>query len=307
MIHDIKIVKMSEAVQVPFFESRRVDLALDWNALLNGALRGKIVIASPRLNFIDAPTEEEEQTGAGQPWLAMLDQLFPFRIDSAEVIDGEVHFHAFHVQPQVDVYLSDVNATLTNLSNAKGSVDPLVATVTADGTAMDTGRFSFELDFDPRSYRPTFDLAFQLLDLDVVRLDALTRAYGDFDFAEGRFDLVIEAAARNGFLDGNVKPLFRNLKVLSIRDFKHDDPLQILWEAIVGATQTIFKNQSRDQFGTSFAIQGDLDDPRMSILEIIGNTLRNAFVQAYLPRLDRRIERDLARDGASPTHQEDSR
>jgi hypothetical protein len=296
-IHDVQIVKTDHSVPVPFFESRKVDFSLDWNSLWQGKARGKIIMERPRLNFVDGPTEEETQTGAYQPWLGMIDQLFPFRIDKAEIKEGEVHFHTFHVEPEVDVYLSDVQATITNLTNVEDKVDPLIANVTARGTAMDTGRFRFRMDLDPRSYRPTFDLALQLLDVDVTRLDALTHAYGNFDFEEGQFDLVIEAAARNGFVDGNVKPLFRNLKVLSIRDFKTDNPFQIFWEAVVGLTSTVFKNQSRDQFGTSFAIQGDIEDPRTNILEMVGNVLRNAFIQAYLPRLDRRIERDLAGDG----------
>lgn len=297
-IRDVQIVKTTHAVPVPFFESRQVDFSLDWDALFHGALRGKITMAAPRLNFVDGPTEEESQTGAYEPWLGMLDQLFPFRIDKAEITNGEVHFLAAHFEPPVDVYLSEVEATLTNLSNAEGSVDPLIAGVRARGTAMDTGRFRFRMDLDPTSYRPTFDLALQLLDVDVTRLDALTRAYGNFDFEQGSFDLVIEAAARNGFVDGNVKPLFRNIKVLSIRDFKTDNPFQIFWEAVVGAAGTVFKNQPRDQVGTSFAIQGDMEDPRTSIFEIVGNVLRNAFVEAYLPRLDRRIQRDLAGDHA---------
>ena len=60
----------------------------------------------PELNFVDAPDESSGQSGEGGPWLKMLDDLFPFRINSAIVRNGSVHFRAFQTNPPVDVYLS---------------------------------------------------------------------------------------------------------------------------------------------------------------------------------------------------------
>ena len=53
----------------------------------------------------------------------------------------------------------------------------------------------------------------------------------------------------------------------------------------MGATTQLFKNRPRDQFGTVIPLRGDLTNPKTSLLTIIGNLLRNAFVRAYLPRL----------------------
>ncbi len=276
------------SIQVPFFESKELDLAIDWQSLLHGVVRGRVVMVEPRLNFVHGPTPEETQTGSDQPWLGMIDELFPFRIERAVVKNGEIHFHTFNTDPKVDVYLSEVNASLGNLTNITKGADPLMANVHAEGRAMETGRFDLNMSVDPDSYKPTFDLAARLLDVDVTRLNNLVLAYGDFDFEGGSFDLVVEASARNGILDGYAKPLFRNVRVVSMRDFRTKDPLHLAWETIVGAAEYVFKNHARDQFGTRFAIQGELDDPKTSLLEIIGNVLRNAFVQAYLPSIEGR-------------------
>jgi hypothetical protein len=290
-IHDLDIVRTTHSVPVPFFESPRVDFSLDWKALFNGAARGKMVMQKPRLNFVHGPSIDETQTGVDQPWLSMIDDLYPFRIDRAEINDGQIHFHAFHTQPRVDVYLSDVEGTVTNLTNIEDSLDPLIARVQARGTAMESGVFEFDMQFDPQSHRPTFNLATRLLDLDVTRVNALARAYGDFDFEGGRLDFIMEAAVKDGFLDGYAKPLFRDLKVLSLRnDLRdEDDPLQLFWEALVGLVGELFKNQPRDQFGTRLTLQGEFDDPRTDLLEIVGNVLHNAFVRAYLPRIEGRL------------------
>lgn len=296
-IRDLNIKKRSEAVAVPFFESPLVDLSINWNALLHGAARGTITIEQPKLNFVQGPSEEQTQTGADQPWLEIINDLYPFRIDRAEVRQGEVHFQAPHVSPPVDVYLADVNGRLENLTNIQNKIDPLVATLSATATAMGSGEFSMDLRFDPASYRPTFELAVRLIDLDVRKLNALTMAYGQFDFEQGHFDFVMEASAKDGFMDGYAKPLFRNVVVIGPRDFQTKDPLQVFWEALVGVVGQVLKNQERDQFGTRITFQGNLDNPRTSMLEVIGNVLRNAFVRAYLPRLEGRAAPDVVTNG----------
>jgi len=291
-IHDLKIVKTRHAVPAPFFESPRVDFSLDWKALFKGAARGKIIMEKPRLNFVHGPSEEQTQTGANQPWIKIIDDLYPFRIDRAEIIDGEIHFQAFHTEPNVDVYLSNVRGTVTNLTNIEDKLDPLMAQVEATGTAMGSGDLDFEMRFDPQSHRPNFTLAARLLNLDVTRLNSLTRGYGDFDFERGRFDFVVELNTKDGFVNGYAKPLFRDLKVLSLRR-DCDDPLQLFWEALVGLVSEIFKNWDRDQFGTRFAVTGYADNPQTDLLEIVGNVLRNAFIRAYLPRLEQRDPYDF--------------
>ena len=150
---------------------------------------------------------------------------------------------------------------------------------------MDQAKFEYEMKFDPFSYRPSFQVATRLLGMDVTKLNSLAKAYGGFDFEYGWFDLVIEANAREGAIEGYVKPLFRKIKVLGPRDVKKDNPIEFFWETLVGVTTEVLKNPPRDQFGTVIRFRGDLRNPHTNVLEIVGNILRNAFVRAYLPRL----------------------
>jgi len=62
---------------------------------------------------------------------------------------------------------------------------------------------------------------------------------------------------------------------------------RFFWQALVGATTDILKNQTRDQFGTLIPFTGDASGTTtLGILATIGNIFRNAFVRAYLPRLE---------------------
>jgi hypothetical protein len=241
----------------------------------------------PELNFVDAATPEGDQTGAGGPWLQVIRDLFPFRINEAIVRNGSIHFRAFRGAKPVDVYLSEVQATIEDLANIHDETAPLIAKVQATGLAMDQANFDLRMTLDPFSYRPTFHLATRLIGLDVTKINDLAVEYGNFDFQRGWFDLVVEADSKEGRLTGYAKPLFRNLKVFSLREDFRGNPFQALWQALVGTTAAIFKNQPRDQFGTLIPFTGDTTGTSPDFLATLGNVLRNAFVRAYLPRLER--------------------
>ncbi len=284
-IDEIRLIKTTGNVPVPLFSAKHLDLSIQWNALLHGRLVGQIDMEQPELNFVDAPDESSSQSGAGGPWLAILRDLFPFQINRAEIHGGAVHFRAFQTDPPFDVYLDHLEATISNLSNINNDTTPLMATVSAKALAMGHAHMDYQMKFDPTSYRPSFDIAVKLIGLDVTKTNNLSRAYGKFDFEKGWFDLVVELHSTSGTLDGYIKPLFRNLQIFGTQDLKEDNVLGAFWEALLGLTTRVLSNPPRDQFGTYIPVHGDLDSPRPDILSTIGNVLRNAFIRAYLPRL----------------------
>jgi hypothetical protein len=283
-IRDVRLVKTTGRVAVPFFSAERVDFSLEIGALLHGRLVGRVRMNEPEINFVDAQSSALSQTGAGGPWLAILRDLYPFKINSAEIVDGKVHFRAFETEPPVDVYLSHVEGSIENLTNIYDELTPLFSTVKAKALAMDHARVEYEMKLDPFSYRPTFQLALRLLGLDVTKTNALARAYGNFDFERGWFDLITEFDVKEGSVTGYVKPLFRNLRVFDLRE-DSPNPLQAFWEALVGVVASVFKNPQRDQVGTLIPVHGYIEDPNADYLATLGNLLRNAFVRAYMPKL----------------------
>jgi hypothetical protein len=287
-IEDVRIHKTTGNVPVPFFAAKRVDFALEWKALLKRRVVGRVLMNQPEINFVDAPGEGEAQSGGGGPWLQIIRDLFPFKINSAVIKEGSIHFRAYQTVKPVDVYISQLEAAIDNLGNIRDETNPLVSTVQAAGLVMDQAKFEYKMTLDPFSYRPTFQMALRLLGLDVTKINDLALAYGKFDFKRGWFDLVLETDVKEGQITGYVKPLFRNLRVFSLReDLKEDNVLQFFWQALVGGVTGLFKNHARDQFGTLIPFSGDATGATSAdIFATIGNILRNAFVRAYLPRLE---------------------
>lgn len=76
--------------------------------------------------------------------------------------------------------------------------------------------------FDPLSDFEDFDLRLRVTRVELKRLNDFASAYGKFDFNAGTGDLVLEAQAKRGQLDGYIKPLLRDVDVFNWRQDVED-------------------------------------------------------------------------------------
>ena len=117
-IDRLRIVKVSGKVPVPLLDAPRTDIALSWRALQpRRACAARSAFSRPVLNFVDGDGKGDSQSGKGVDWRAKLKLLAPIRLDEVAVVDGTVTFRNFVSNPRVDLKMTDVNATATNLTN----------------------------------------------------------------------------------------------------------------------------------------------------------------------------------------------
>lgn len=300
-IDDVQIEKTTADVPVPFFSAQTVEFSVYWNALFNGSVVGEMRFLAPVLNIVDSESEENEQTGEEGNWLAVLDELFPLRIDRVLVEQGQLHFRNFESEPPVDVYLSDLNAVARNLTNSEDLSDSLVSTLDLSAVAMGSGELTMKAELNLLMDPPAFDVDARLLDLPVMRLDDLIAAYAPFDVEAGTLDVVTEMAARDGLLEGYVKPIVYNLEVFDWKgdiEEDKDNPIRALWEGLVGLVGEVVENQPRDQVATNVPFSGSLESPETSVWATISGVLRNAFVEAFRANLEDSVSLNLGGDEA---------
>jgi hypothetical protein len=286
-IKSIKLDKTGGKIPVPFFKADVIDLSVEWSALFNGRIVAEIEVERPMLNFVKGPTAATSQTDIDKSWTTVVDKLIPFKLNRFVIHDGEVHFRDFHSSPKVDIKATKVQVVAQNLSNAKHAKDKLPSTATASAAVYD-GEARLDMKIDPLTEVPTFDLNARLTTLNITNLNDFLKAYGNFDAEKGTVSLYVEAAAKDKKVTGYVKPIIKDLKVVSWKEDKDNLP-KLAWEAVVGAVAWILNNHKKDQIATKAEFTGSIDNPDVDVWVIIGQLLRNAFIQALYPSLENTV------------------
>ncbi|HVY74063.1 MAG TPA: DUF748 domain-containing protein [Puia sp.] len=291
----IRLDKTGGKVPVPFFSSPLVDLSIEWRALFHGRIVGEIEVEHPGLNFVKGPTEETSQTKVSKKWTDVVDKLMPLKLNRFEINDGEIHYRDFYSHPKFDIYTKEVHILAENLSNAYKTKEELPGKV--DATAKVYGGSAYvKMKINPLNDQPTFDAKAELKNLDITQVNDFIEAFAKFDVKSGNLSIYTEAAAKQGLITGYTKPIIRDLKVVNWERDK-DNPLKLAWEGVVGGVAWVFKNHDKDQLATKAEFEGRIKDPNVDIWYIIGQVLRNAFIQALYPSLENSININLVGKG----------
>ena len=304
-IDGLDVKRTGGEIPVPFFSCPRTEFSVSWGAIFNGALVGEIDFRRPVLNLVAGPSEKTTQNDVDARWQDKIAELFPLRIDRFEVHDGTAHFRNFHTDPKVDVEIEDLHVLARNLTNSREVAETLVATIEANGRPLGNAVLEVKSKLDPYAKEPTFDLDAKLERVDIRKLNDLLRAYGNFDAEGGTLAIYAELASSNGAFTGYVKPLVEDLDILDLGE-ESETPLHKLWEGLVDVVSRLFRNLPRDRFGTKVQYSGRYDQPKYSVLSIIGQAAKNAFIKALSPELDESVGLDDAESkAAEDTDEED--
>ncbi|MDQ6646171.1 MAG: DUF748 domain-containing protein [Pseudomonadota bacterium] len=288
-IDQLRIVKQTGKVPVPLLEAPRTEIELSWRALTHGRVRAKLAFQHPVLNFVDGSGKGDTQSGTGVNWRQKLKLLAPIRLDEVSVTNGTVAFQNFVSSPRVDLKMTDVNATASNLTNVTGQGGSRVANLQATAKILGQAPLETHATFDPLEDKGDFKFDLRISHVDLTKANQLARAYAGLDLSSGHGDFTMQLQAKDGQLNGYAKPLFHDLQIFSWKqDVQQDkkNPLQLAWELAAQGVTSLFKNHAKDQFATRIPITGRIDDKKLSTFDAIVGVLRNAFVKAYSPSLE---------------------
>jgi hypothetical protein len=287
-IEDVEIVKENGKARVPLFSAPLVDLSIEWRALFDGAVVAEMWLENPEVNFVAGPAQER-QSGVEADWRDVVRGLMPVRINRVTARDGRVHFRSFRTDPPVDVYLDDVQLVVQNLTNSEDLSDDLVANASWSAVPMHAGSMKGALAIDPYADQPTFDLDCQLTGVALKNFNDFFRAYAGIDVQRGSLRLFAELQAKEGGFQGYVKPFFEDVEVLASEEVEEQGFFASVWEAIVGGAAEVLEDQSEERVATRIPIAGTVASPDVGFWRTLGNVLRNAFLQAFVPALEHSV------------------
>ncbi len=281
--------------QTPFLSAAAIDLSVEWRALFHGALVGEVEAMQPMLRFTQDRAEPTEVQGDTATLGEVLNDFMPLRINRFALDNGRVEYLDEGSSPQVHLVMSSVNAVALNLRSVRDSKDLLPAQVRASA-AVYGGDLSLRMGLDPLSEQSIWDLDLTVEGVDLTQVNDFFQAYADFDVNRGRMSIYSELATRDGAFKGYFKPLIEDLDVLG-REDRQDSFFRKVWEGLVGGVGSLLRNPREENLGTKIPLEGRLDDPQVRTWVAVINVLRNAFIQAFAPAIDRDVDIFNVREG----------
>lgn len=284
-LRGLDIVKTTGATDTPFVSMPRMDLTMQWGALLRGQAVGEVVMHAPEVNFVQAESEDESQFGTGVNWPQAIRDLFPFRLNVVEVFNGLVTFRAPGIETDDSLTLRDARVVLHNLTNVQGREDAAFADLEVGGRIMGNAPLELTGRIDPNEQLPTFDLDLSIEGAKLVDVNPWLRQFLKVDAQAGAFSMYSELAAANGRFEGYVKPILENPEFFDANE-DTEGPFRRAWEALVDFAAKVLENREKNQVATQIPLRGDLENPDADLLEAMVNLLRNAFVAGFAHSLE---------------------
>jgi hypothetical protein len=244
-------------------------------------------VDQPVLNFVKGPTEATSQTKIDKSWTEVVKKLMPLKLNKFEIVEGEIHYRDFHSKPTFDIFMKNVHILAENLSNAEKNKQVLPSSIEASADVYG-GKATASMKMDALAKSPTFDGKAKLVGLNLTNLNNFIDAFAKFNIKSGEISIYTEAAAKDGRITGYTKPIIKDLTVFNWEK-DTDKPVKIVYEAVVEAIAWIFKNHNKDQLATRVEFEGNIKKPDIDIWELIGQVLKNAFIQALYPSLENSV------------------
>ena len=281
--------------EVPFLKLPKTDISVEWKSLFKGRIVSEIYLTSPSVIYLleDQETLSGAESASTDDWTKVLTDLVPIDINHLEVTDGTLAYVEVNADPNIDLEISKLRLVADNLSNVVAAPNTLPSPVTARGVSFGGGAVKLDGKVNLIKEVPDMDLSFSLEGANATALNDWTRQYVGIDFESGTFQLFSEVAIADGYLKGYLKPLLTDGKLIG----RDDSFTQKVWEGFVGFFKFLFTNQKTDTLGTEVAFEGDLADPSVKIWPTVTNIFKNAWIKAFSPDTDNKIDYQDALQG----------
>ena len=284
-IDAIRIVKKGAARSVPFFETDRLNLSVEWRSLLRGSLVAEAVFQSPEINLVQAKSDSGSQLGDEENWNRTLESLFPFRFNTIVVNDGTVRFLAPGIGTKDAITARDVYGSISNLTNVLDAGKRTFADFNVTAKVLDGAPAKVGGSVDAFAAQPTFDVNLEVKKIQLPQANPWLREYIKADAEAGTFELYLELAAADGKFAGYAKPILQDVDLYRSGE-EEENPLKRVWEGFLDFAANVLENPDADQVAARIPFTGTIDDPETNLFATIASVLRNAFVSAFARSLE---------------------
>lgn len=280
--------KVTAESEVPFLNFPRTDISVQWVALFKGKIVSEIEMYQPQITYV--MEDQDPEPDGGEPetddWTKALKDIVPLEVNNLEIFQGKLAFLQLQADPNIDLYIDQLDLSAKNLRNVQRVGDELPSPIKATGVSIGKGDLAIDGAIDLMMEIPDIDISVALENADVTALNDFTNYYAGLDFESGSLGVYSEVAIADGYMKGYVKPLLTKTKLIG----KDDGFLKTLWEGFVGIFKFILKNQGTNTLATKVPIEGDLNAIDSKVWPTVTNIFKNAWIQAFTGKVDGEIK-----------------
>lgn len=290
-LHKLTNGEVKKSNQPPYLSIAETRFHIFWKALFKGYMRGTVDVNRAVINLIHDSKSQYSQTGAeegGKGWLPTADALFPMTIEDIRIRNSQVRFINPSAEPPVDVKITNIDLLAENITNAR-EIEKKRASRAKLEADIPAGHLSAESNFSPLSAAVSFDVDTQLDFRDLTPLNPIFLHYLNFDVEQGSLSISSEVNGDEECMEGYVKPVFKDLEITDANE-SYKDFSNFLTEQGLGLVNLIVRNYPKDQTATKVEFAQTYEgDFSIKTWKSVGNLFKNAFVQAYDPRVDKEL------------------
>jgi len=244
-----------------------------------------IRVATIEPGFFATEIFANSQLGKEEDWHARLEEMFPFRFNTIEVVDGTVRFLAPGIKTQDAITARQVNGEISNLTNVIDSTKQAFADFHVTAAVLDGAPAVVAGSVDAFAEQPTFDVNLEVKKVQLPQVNPWLREYIKADAEAGKFELYMELAAADGRFKGYAKPILQDVDIYRSGE-PEKNPIKRVWEGFLDFAANVLENKDADQVAARIPFTGTLEDPETSLFATIASVLRNAFVSAFARSLE---------------------
>lgn len=259
---------------LPYLRAERVEVGVYWRELLHFHVVATARVDHGRINLIAAKQEQEQQLEPKIPDLrAKLEAMMPLTIDRLQLRDAAMLFVDKTNENFPKVWVHHVEATVENLATRAALARGEPTTVAMSGTIQESGELSVFLTADPLAQGLYFAGRLNIAGLELKELSKAMASETGVTASEGTLDLFAEFDCRAGKLEGGVKPILKDVKVV-----KGKPGLGNAVKAVLADAAVKLLSDENDTVATVVPLRGDLTSPELQLWPAVIGVIRNAFV-----------------------------
>ncbi|WP_373514016.1 DUF748 domain-containing protein [Persicitalea sp.] len=286
-IDSINIRKVDGKIEKPFIMIPKMDLSVEWKSLFKGQLVAEVACIRPEINFAFSESEEASQTGTEEDWTQVIKDLLPININRFTVTNGTINLTNVVSQPSTDLSMKDFDLEIANIRNVVENDDKFPSPVTASGDLPGFGgTMTFDANMQLLKEMPDMNYNLKLNDLQLVKLNALSKRYAGIDFEKGTLDLVSEMEMLDGKLQGYLKPLTHDMKIFEWNEGDKRTVTQFVIELLAEGGNKLLENKVKDQVATRIPLNGTVENVETGVWPTLIGVLRNGYVSALTDSFD---------------------